>query len=81
MLIYVDEATNTTHVGKIPKGGVMQSDRPKCYAVVFMDYRPLAVDSLWQTRKGAETRIMELTNPGQWDVCEMEIKSVGEKVR
>jgi hypothetical protein len=46
-----------------------------------MDYRPLAVDSLWQTRKGAETRIMELTNPGQWDVCEMEIKSVGEKVR
>jgi hypothetical protein len=46
----------------------------KCYAVVFMNYYPLEVDSLWETRAGAQGRIQELTNPGNWDVCEMEIR-------
>ncbi len=46
----------------------------KCYAVVFMNYYPLEVDSLWETREGAQTHILGLTNPGNWDVCEMEIR-------
>jgi len=50
----------------------------KCYAVVFMNYYPLEVDSLWDTRKGAEKRIEELTK--DWGVCEMEIRSFGDKV-
>ena len=47
----------------------------KCYAVVFMNYYPLEVDSLWEAREGAEAHIQELTNPGNWDICEMEIRS------
>lgn len=46
----------------------------KCYAVVFMNYYPLEVDSLWETREGAQSHIQELTNPSNWDVCEMEIR-------
>ena len=47
----------------------------KCYAVVFMNYYPLEVDSLWETRVGAENHIQELTNPSNWSICEMEIRS------
>lgn len=43
----------------------------KCYVVVFMNDHPLEVDSLWETREGAKSRIQELTNPSNWDVCEM----------
>lgn len=46
----------------------------KCYAVVFMNYHPLKVDSLWKTREGAKTHIQGLTNPSNWDICEMEIR-------
>jgi len=46
----------------------------KCYAVVFMNYYPLEVDSLWKTREGAKSHIQELTNPSNWDICEMEIR-------
>ena len=45
-----------------------------CYAVVFMNYYPLEVDSLWETREGAEAHIETLTNPSNWDICEMEIR-------
>ena len=45
-----------------------------CYAVVFMNYYPLEVDSLWETREGAEAHIGTLTNPSNWDICEMEIR-------
>ena len=53
----------------------------KCYAVVFMNYHPLEVDSLWETREGAQTYIRELTNPSNWDVCEMEIRQETPKSR
>ncbi len=33
----------------------------KCYAVVFMNYYPLEVDSLWETREEAEAHIGTLT--------------------
>lgn len=46
----------------------------KCYAVVFMNYYPLEVDSLWETREEAEAHIGTLTNPSNWDICEMEIR-------
>jgi hypothetical protein len=51
----------------------------KCYAVLFK-YEGHTVDSLWETREGAKTRIRELTNPDNWDVCEIEIRSIGDKV-
>jgi len=49
-------------------------EEKKCYAVVFMNYHPLEVDSLWETRDDAQKHILGLTNPGNWDVCEMEIR-------
>ena len=45
------------------------------YAVVFMNYHPLEVDSLWSTREGAQVRIKELTVPSCWDIAEMEVHS------
>jgi hypothetical protein len=50
----------------------------KCYAVVFMNYRPLEVDSLWETKEAAQEHIQQLTNPGNWDVCEMEIRRAAQ---
>jgi hypothetical protein len=46
----------------------------KCYAVVFMNYFPLEVDSLWKTREAAEKYIQDMAEPRGWEVCEMEIR-------
>jgi hypothetical protein len=62
------------HLQCIPTIKPAAETNDKCYAVVFMNYYPLEVDSLWKTRDGANTRIRELTNPGNWDICEMEIQ-------
>ena len=68
------------HIGCVPTIKPADAEQ-KCYAVVFINYHPfevdshpLEVDSLWKTREGAKTHIQELTNPSNWDICEMEIR-------
>jgi len=65
---------NLYHIRCIPTVKPVDDTEQKCYAVVFMNYYPLEVDSLWKTREGAKKRIQELTNSGDWDICEMEIR-------
>ena len=59
------------HIGCVPN---IKPAEQKCYAVVFMNYHPLEVDSLWKTREGAKKHIQELTNSGNWNICEMDIR-------
>lgn len=66
---------NLYHIRCIPTVKPVDDTEQKCYAVVFMNYYPLEVDSLWKTRESAKKHIQELTNPDNWDICEMEIRA------
>lgn len=65
---------NLYHIRCIPTVKPANNTEQKCYAVVFMNYYPLEVDSLWKTREGAEKHIQGLTNSGNWNICEMDIR-------
>lgn len=62
------------HIQCIPTIKRETATEDKCYAVVFMNYYPLEIDSLWKTREGAKKHIQELTNSWNWNICEMEIR-------
>jgi hypothetical protein len=48
----------------------------KVYAVVFSNYFPLEVDSLWEHEEDANDRARELVYAGNygWGVTEMEVQ-------
>lgn len=47
-----------------------------CFAVIYANYYPVEVDSLWSTREKAEARARELIDAGssEWEVMEMKIQ-------
>ena len=43
----------------------------KCFAIVYSNYFPREIDSLWSTKEKAELRLKELSS--EWRIVEMEI--------
>jgi hypothetical protein len=51
----------------------------KCFAVVYSNYFPSEIDSLWRTQAEAEMRCKELDGP--WNAVEMKIQGVAGSTR
>lgn len=49
-----------------------ESRLTKCFAVIYSNYEPIEVDSLWKDKKDAEARLAELSDP--WHITEIEIQ-------